>query len=320
MASVQAAQSGREEQNCNDDRETHLKEWETARDTMQFFDDKLHDLRKYGFSFITVFLSADGILLSSDLSKGTTSEVKFGVFGVTLILILALHFLDKNYTVFQGAAATRALLLERNLNIELSETIAQRASAEHISRRVFTVYLLFTLSVLFLSWFSLGMQNIGLILALMLIAVICTIFIANFNLGFRYEGFEEDWTISPLECSSDGIVKITLTNLGQPVKRSRAKELLADQYLEGVQIPEPIPFKKDGLVWEIINEETGEVKRKTAERNLTVYESQTWIVPAREFGKSGVYQLRPRGWPLPLHRRICVSDIFQKPKRLKANK
>jgi hypothetical protein len=82
-----------------------------------------------------------------------------------------------------------------------------------------------------------------------------------------------------------------------------------------MKVPKPIRFPKDGLLWEIINEKSGEVKKWLTPRDIDVYDNQTWILQGKDVGKAGVYQLRPRGWPLPLHRRIIVMEIPKKPKK-----
>ena len=110
----------------NIDNTNHMEEWKQARDVIKSYDEHLHDLRKYGFSFLTALLAA-GAILTPAIVESTEAQVpnvvKFAVFSVTLLLIAALHLLDRNYRVFQEAAVTRALVLERRLNIELSEVI-----------------------------------------------------------------------------------------------------------------------------------------------------------------------------------------------------
>jgi len=132
------------------DSANHLAEWKQARDVLKHFDEKLHDLRKYGFTFLTGLLAVESILIPT--SFVTTIEkipdsAKFAIFTVTLILIIALHLLDRNYVVFQQAANTRAKVLERELNLELSEIISIRYANFGIKNRVLTVYLLFIIGV-----------------------------------------------------------------------------------------------------------------------------------------------------------------------------
>jgi hypothetical protein len=310
MKTLQTNHSKHEDAGSGDERAIHINEWEKARGVLQFFDDKLHDLRKYGFSFITTLLTAQGFLLSSKLPGDVPVPTKFVMFCVTLILILALYIIDKNYTVVQRAAKTRALVLEKKLNIELSEIITDRYRIEHINRDVLIVYGSFMLSVLFLGCFSLG-DEYKYSVILVLIAALATILAYRLSSVYKYKySYSEDWTISPLECSVEGVVKITLNNLGDSVDDKCAKKLLGTKYIKGIKIPKPILFKKNDLLWEIISEESGEVIKRTANRDLDIYDSQTWLLKGKEFGKAGVYQLHPRGWPLPLHRKIVISDLI----------
>jgi hypothetical protein len=79
--------------------------------------------------------------------------------------------------------------------------------------------------------------------------------------------------------------------------------------LIGRRIPEPIRFKSGDLLWEIIDEETGEVvDDRRAKNPISVYGSQTWILPLEgpKFKEDGVYQIRPRGWLTPLRRKIII--------------
>lgn len=105
----------------NSDKDDFLREWEVARGVLTDFDEHLHDLRKVGFTFITALLAAESLILPSrlldanieDITKSLPSETKFAVLLVTILLILALQFIDRNYQVVQGAAAKRAMILEK---------------------------------------------------------------------------------------------------------------------------------------------------------------------------------------------------------------
>lgn len=332
METIQATQS--EPGNADSDREydIHMKEWEIARGVLEFFDDKLHDLRKYGFSFVTALLTAEGVLETSE-GASASAGIKFAVFFVTLILILALHLIDRNYVVFQRAATTRALVLERKLNIELSDIITDRYRIEQVNGCVAAVYILFTFGVLVLGYYSLGMHYVYSVI-LWVIAIWATILTLQLNVSYRWSSpkkgrlesalnqvlkglrkllritgrdeRKEDWTISPLECSKKhGTVKITLTNLAEPDEDS-AIELLGD-HGKGKIVPKPIRFSKDQLLWKITNEESGKVSvSRTANEDIRVYDSRTWILKGEDFGEPGVYQLWPSDWPVPLYRRIII--------------
>ena len=104
-----------------------LEEWKATRDLISNFDQRTHGLRQWGFSFITVLLAAQSLLLPSLSggagSSGITDSVKLGVLSVTLILIIGLRQTEKTYQIYQKAANFRSLILERRLNIELGTTL-----------------------------------------------------------------------------------------------------------------------------------------------------------------------------------------------------
>jgi hypothetical protein len=285
------------------DNEKHKKEWEEARGVLKFYDERLHDLRKYGFSFLTALLAAGSIL--SEIVPGATppstitpDKVKLAVFVVTLMLIVALHLFDKNYRVFQQAAFTRALVLERKLNIELSEIISDRYKSDKIARHVLYVYILFICGVALLGGFILY-PNWSLIRWLAVAVIVALGFIIyqdTLRLQYRHEELKlkDDWTVSPLECTGDEAIRITLNNMGN----------------------NPIVFEEGKLIWEIKSEGVPLANpcQKLAEMNMEVpaYGNYTWVQKPSEFPggglKKGVYQLQPWDWDTPLPISIIVSD------------
>lgn len=102
-----------------------FEEWAEARHTIGRFDDNLHDLRRYGFSFITALLTADAILTGPGSTAFPTAPgyLKLIILLVTLGLYVSLRQLDQHYRLFQQAASRRAIILERRLNVELTEEI-----------------------------------------------------------------------------------------------------------------------------------------------------------------------------------------------------
>ena len=62
---------------------------ETDHDILKTFDDRIHDLRKYGFTFVTGLMAVEGILLPWKPPIATTAaseisdEAKFGVLVAT---------------------------------------------------------------------------------------------------------------------------------------------------------------------------------------------------------------------------------------------
>ncbi len=100
-----------------------MKEWETAREMLLKFDEFGHDLRKYGVSFVAGLLTADSLLGLPSSTLSVPHLVKFGAMLSVFVLIIALRLTERNYQVFQTAAASRAMKLEKILGLGLTETI-----------------------------------------------------------------------------------------------------------------------------------------------------------------------------------------------------
>ncbi|MFB0503705.1 MAG: hypothetical protein ACETWE_07725 [Candidatus Bathyarchaeia archaeon] len=267
-----------------------LKEWETARDVLKAFDDRLHDLRKYGFSFITAFLTASTILFES-----LSEPVKATVLGVTLLLIFGLFLMDRNYRVFQKAAATRAEILERVLNIELTEYITHRYKERNIGGFVTTVYLVFILGVQIL---GLAVLSNSLIVLAGAVVITCfSILFLSFDypfLGYRYGKI--DWMLDRLECEQGEEVRIIVTNIGK--KRFAKKE-----------------FPKGTVMWKLVKE--GETQDLRSEKVGEYFEiaptySFTWILKTNDLDP-GIYLIyrktlkkdRPM---IPLRRKLRIKE------------
>jgi len=208
-----------------DDQKIALSEWQTARDTMKAFDDRTHDLWKYGFGFITALLAAQSLLIPSLTSGGTSGGVintsaipdvaKLGVLVVTLALVVLLRQVEKVYSLYKSATNTRALILERKLNIELSGTITSRYSRYHISRRINMFYFGFAFADAFLGTFIL--QSTLNIIILWVSAVVAVGFVYGIGRSKPYyrRGEESDWTYDQMNPMKGDLVKITLTNLSE---------------------------------------------------------------------------------------------------------
>ena len=282
------------------DRANHLEEWKIARGTMQFFDDKLYDLRKYGFGLVTALLAAEGVLIGTT-SGGSDVDppIRFAVFAVTLLLILGVHFIDQNYRVSQQVINMRAVVLERKLNLELSETITARYKAGDIRLRIQSLYGFFLASVIVLAYFSLRPDwiYVAALIGVLAGGVVLTL---TFHPSTRVRKYLGDWTISPLKCSPGDDVTITLTNLSE---------------LFGIRKPEPIVFDQGATIWHMAKEGGGKEIPKKAVNRISIPDSHTWTLTREHFNEGpGTYQLRPDGWTGPLHRRIIVSDNTEEEK------
>ena len=307
---------------ANQDFPNFLEEWKQARDVLKSFDDKLHDLRKYGFSFLTALFTAEAIIIPKNAMPDL---IKFVVFSITFLLISALHLLDKNYVAFQEAAATRAKVLERMLNLELTDIISIRYKTDGISRHELLIYFFLILGVCLLGWSVIGTKLLFKILLTIFACLAYGYILWQSKISKFYKEYPDDWMISPLECRTNESITIMVTNLNtrtkkvsglntktkKKSKRNAEFKDKADLNDKSSKVPDsPLIFNKGDLILEIISQE--DPKRDPipiyAEKNIKVYDSYTMILERSQFGKKGLYKIRPRGRFIPLCVTIVVSD------------
>jgi hypothetical protein len=222
-----------------------MEEWKVARELLASFDDRLDNLRKYGFSFLTALLTADSILLPGSVpalaDKALSDPVKLAVLVVTLFLIVALQFVDRNYQVFQEAAASRARVLERILNLELTEVISQRYGFDHVHRYVTAVYVAFDIGVGILgsAVFYEDKADVRILVAFELavaLALIAILYLRRFRLGLPHGAV--DWTLDRLRSEAGEEVGITVTNLGKEDIRFQKGIVLCE-----IEDEDGVPFR-----------------------------------------------------------------------------
>ena len=137
------------------------QEWDSAREVLDRFDERLHDLRKYGFSFITGLLSVDALFAAPSTIP---LSWKLAALIATLCLIVSLNLVDRNYRVLQLAATIDAQFLERGNEMNLTQTISRIYDDAHVKFFFQTVYIMFTLATLLLGWFILAGKSYYLLL------------------------------------------------------------------------------------------------------------------------------------------------------------
>ncbi len=291
-------------ENYKTDTDNFLEEWKECRDVFKTWDERLHDLRKYGFSFITALLAAQVILLPASSGDSAPNGVKFAVLIATLILIGALHCMDKGYRVFQEATMTRAKVLERRLNLELSETIANRSVRHFIRSTVVLIYGLFSLATCILGGAALTPTDPAYIVFIGCLGGVSGVvtFLPLLILPQRYENGSQDWTISPLQMNSEAFIQVTLTNLKE---REGILKITAGPILSA---------EKKRVYFEIRREDGSEhgttTYRGVADPAMKVLSNYTWILDKTAFNDTtGVYRLVPMTWenPRPLRRAIIFT-------------
>lgn len=87
---------------------SHLEEWKECRGTIARLDGVLVDLRKYGFSLVTILITASGFFVENTEKQLSLPAVSIGI----MVLITALFAVDRYYTILLSAAVERALDLE----------------------------------------------------------------------------------------------------------------------------------------------------------------------------------------------------------------
>jgi hypothetical protein len=297
-----------------------LNEWNTARGILKDTDEHLHDLRKYGFTFVTALLTAESFLIPSkspDPISGTIlpPEIKIAVLGVTLVLIIALQLMDRYYQVLQDAAATRALVLERALNLELTEVITLRFNRYHVKRYAIAIYGLFVFGVVVLGWAVLF--PIWYLMAILLVVAFATWGSVFRLVSLKYPYGAGDWTIDRLECSPGEEIRITLTNLCPPDDNKHHPDFRPRSEKAGIWFPpNQVLWKllKEDSMKEIVSINTGKTKFILKGGDSHVW---LWKVPEEIFDtatgrkmptEEGIYQLYRA---IPVYR-YDVLELFSK--------
>ena len=85
-----------------------LEEWKECRAIVGRMDQLLEDLRKYGFSLVTVLLTATGIATAVVSGRPFSPLASLAV----MVLVGALYGVDTYYTTALAGAVDRALVLE----------------------------------------------------------------------------------------------------------------------------------------------------------------------------------------------------------------
>lgn len=229
-----------------------LEEWKVARDILDKYDERLHDLRKYGFSFAVGLATADSFLASGVISGGTTitPEVKLAVVSVTFVLIGALSLLDKHYQRIERGASVRAKQLEGKIDLDLTRTISFLYDPGWMRQNVAILYLMLTIAVGALG-VAVLLPNV-LLITLAIIVTAVAAFLVYRSVSWR--GTELSlWEFDPTNCKQGDKICIYIWNF-------REKELLH--------------FDKDEPAWQIVSEDKGALIVQEGK-----FEDETWIDP-----------------------------------------
>lgn len=115
-----------------------LEEWKETRSKISKIDDNLHDLRKYGLTFVAGLLAVNSIQAYINLGGFT----KFFIGVITIAFITVLNLLDVYNQRISYAASIRATVLETAiLNFELNEVISHRFKMDNLLDCIKAVYI-----------------------------------------------------------------------------------------------------------------------------------------------------------------------------------
>jgi len=166
-------------------------------------------------------MTLDAFLLPGTISATAAlpDTVKLSVLGATLLLLAAVEVLDSNYRVLQQAVASRAVVLERMLNIELTEDIGSRYTWTGLGGAgIQWMYAFVGASILLLGSFIFSSSIYQVVLVVgFVVWLTCSIILIRPKLA--QEG-GIDWTLDRFVLKKDvpggDVVHITATNLYPP--------------------------------------------------------------------------------------------------------
>jgi hypothetical protein len=118
-----------------------LSEWQECRTTIGRFDTILADVRKYGFTLVTVLLAANALVTTSN---PVVDHVAAAI--VVMLLLLVLFMIDNFYWALLQAAVGRALDIEKmDDHQHLSGVLKVKAKSAHATELVLAVYAMYVL-------------------------------------------------------------------------------------------------------------------------------------------------------------------------------
>jgi hypothetical protein len=118
-----------------------LHEWQESRLTVARFDGNLADTRKYGFTLVTLLLTANALITTGQ----NTAVDRPAASIVVMALLLALFMLDNYYWDLLKAAVKRAEWLEKESGALLSSELTASARKGNLTEVILIMYGLFVL-------------------------------------------------------------------------------------------------------------------------------------------------------------------------------
>jgi hypothetical protein len=218
---------------------------------------------------------------------GIPPRVKVGVILATLLLIVGIRLIDRHYNLFQEAAMLRIRIIERSLNLELSDAIAFRVTRFWLY--VDWLYYLFAGATGLLGVFILY-PDVRDVIAITFATAIVIAAIIGIGKSSRLKPQVEllDWRIDRLVVRRGEDVHITLTNLNKG----------------------PLPIES-GVVWSVVAQGNirSVIHEEKSDTAITIPgdDSYTWTLGTKKI-PPGIYRVLPfnRG-EVPLKTKIRIT-------------
>jgi hypothetical protein len=117
-----------------------LAEWTECRNTAGRMDSILADIRKYGFSLVTILLTANALITPTNPVADRVAAST-----VVIVLLLVLFLMDRYWFTLLLAAVARASELEVGLKIFVSRRLGDYSQKKHNTQVASGIYAIFVL-------------------------------------------------------------------------------------------------------------------------------------------------------------------------------
>jgi hypothetical protein len=258
-----------------------LDEWKEVRSILARKDENIHDLRKYGFSFVTAILAAEGLLSQGGVS--IPDGVKAGVLLVTMGLIVTLKLLDTHYRRFQRAASIRGRIIEDRLNLNLTNDISFFYNLQRWWRYMQALYYGFMVLTALLGFAILW--NNSFFAIIIFIAALLSGMLIHFIDAEKQDCMTlEDWSVDMKIVPAGLPVRITYTNLNPQDRKEQS------EYFIGWNVMKTSMNAYDSVENRPEVEELPKNSRGKATVRLKYFENYDWLWETTNV-KPGLYEL-----------------------------
>jgi hypothetical protein len=148
-----------------------MQEWAECRTTIGRLDGILADIRKYGFSLVTLLLTATALVPTANPAADRVAASS-----VVIVLVIVLFLMDRYWWVLLRTAVGRAYELEQGLGIEISSRLSKVAQASHNTQAASLIYATFVLVSGGVALVSVGPSGQSASLWVMIIIAITAVF------------------------------------------------------------------------------------------------------------------------------------------------